>query len=300
MPNACTGVYAPVTKLEASHGAVHVSSGRNPTRIPELMVPSTRTPCANPPRKFPAGPPSFLQSQFAHPGRFRNRANRLQPREAATRFPGAYTIDDGNSLIPLADPLFASYTPLRMQVLSLTETHIFSPADPQHGDGWIFAGLLRSRYRFPWPPFPASLSFVTGLGPGGIVVGGGATTTANGSITSAGPNNAAGVANHRNLFTYQDDLRISHGMHQLSMGVWFQRLQDNEDSASRQLGQATFASLTTFLQGRPSPISRLCPQHTELGWRSLFGAWYVDDSIRLRHNLTLEAGPAPGIHHRME
>ena len=39
----------------------------------------------------------------------------------------SYTIDDGNSLIPLADPLFASYTALRMQVASLQETHIFSP-----------------------------------------------------------------------------------------------------------------------------------------------------------------------------
>ena len=38
-----------------------------------------------------------------------------------------YTIDDGDSLIPLADPLFASGTGLRMQVASLEETHIFSP-----------------------------------------------------------------------------------------------------------------------------------------------------------------------------
>ena len=111
------------------------------------------------------------------------------------------------------------------------------------------------------------------------------------SITSAGPNNAAGVSNHRNLFTYQDDLRISHGMHQISMGVWFQRLQDNEDSASRQLGQATFASLTTFLQGQigNTPF-QVVPLHTELGWRSLFGAWYIEDSIKVRRNLTLEAG----------
>src|SRR5262249_48007228 len=39
----------------------------------------------------------------------------------------AYNIDDGNSLVPLADPLFASYSALRMQVGSLQETHIFSP-----------------------------------------------------------------------------------------------------------------------------------------------------------------------------
>ena len=68
-------------------------------------------------------------------------------------------------------------------------------------------------------------------------------------------------------------------------------LQDNEDSASRQLGQATFASLTTFLQGTigNTPF-QVVPLHTELGWRSLFGAWYIEDSIKVRRNLTLEAG----------
>jgi len=40
---------------------------------------------------------------------------------------GIYTIDDGTSLIPLADPLFASYETLRSQVASAQETHVFSP-----------------------------------------------------------------------------------------------------------------------------------------------------------------------------
>ncbi len=200
----------------------------------------------------------------------------------------AYTIDDGNSLIPLADPLFASYTPLRMQVLSLNETHIFSPTILNT----VTVGFSRASFALAsvlLANFDPSLSFVSGAGPGGIIIGGGATTTANGSITSAGPNNAAGVSNHRNLFTYEDTLRISHGIHQISLGVWFQRLQDNEDTASRQLGQATFASLTSFLQGTVSNF-QVVPQHTELGWRSLFGAWFVEDSIHLRHNLTFEAG----------
>ena len=32
------------------------------------------------------------------------------------------------------------------------------------------------------------------------------------------------------------------------------------------------------------------PNANELGWRSLFGAWYVQDTIRLRRNLTLSLG----------
>ena len=42
-------------------------------------------------------------------------------------FSAAYTVDDGNSLTPLADPLFGSALTLRSQVVSLEETHIFSP-----------------------------------------------------------------------------------------------------------------------------------------------------------------------------
>ena len=79
------------------------------------------------------------------------------------------------------------------------------------------------------------------------------------------------------------------GIHQISFGVWFQRMQDNEDTASRRIGLATFASLTTFLQGTVTTFQVL-PNPTALGWRSLFGAWYVEDAIKLRPNLTLRAG----------
>ena len=73
------------------------------------------------------------------------------------------------------------------------------------------------------------------------------------------------------------------------MGVWFQRLQDNEDSASRQLGQTTFSNLTTFLQGTVSTF-QVVPSPQELGWRSFFGAWYAEDAISIRKNLTVRAG----------
>ena len=162
---------------------------------------------------------------------------------------GAYTIDDGNSLIPLADPLFGSTVTLRSQVASVQETHIFSPQILNT----LSVGFSRAAFgydSFPLASFPPSLDFVTGLGPGGIVIGGGVTTTGIAAITSAGPNNAANVWNRRNLFTFTDTVHISKGRHQLSVGAWFQRLQDNEDTASRQLGQASFCQhLQTFLQG---------------------------------------------------
>src|SRR6185369_8166887 len=68
-----------------------------------------------------------------------------------------------------------------------------------------------------------------------------------------------------------------------------QRVQDNENTASRQLGQASFATLQTFLQGTVTTF-QVVPNPNELGWRSLFGAWYVEDAIRVRRNLTFQIG----------
>ena len=286
LPNACTGAPTPVVKASSTMEQYSSLFWPQPNG-PELTVPASGTGCTNT-AQVPSGtakafynPNEHIREDF---GTVRADYNLAKDDTLSS----AYTIDDGTSLIPNADPIFASFTPLRMQVLSLTETHVLSPAILNTAT----VGFSRASFALGsvlLTSIPTNLSFVEGAGPGGIVVGGGATTTANGSITSAGPNNAAGVSNHRNLFTYQDDVRISRGIHQISMGVWFQRLQDNEDSASRQLGQATFASLATFLQGIVTNF-QVVPEHTELGWRSLFGAWYVEDSIRVRHDLTLEAG----------
>ncbi len=273
-PNA-SGAYLPVANLDRAMLS-YFSLWPQPNG-PELLV---------------NGLPSGAQFSYNNPEQHIREdfgATRLDY-EIRTRdsLSAVYTIDDGDSLVPLADPLFASYTALRMQVASLQETHIFSPDTLNT----LRAGFSRAGFNLdssPLEQFQASLDFVQGAGPGGIVINGGVTTTGLSGITSAGPNNAAGVWNRRNLFTYADDVQKVKGSHQISAGVWFERLQDNEDSASRQLGQATFTSLTTFLQGTVSSFQAV-PNANELGWRSLFGAWYVEDAIKVRRNLSIRVG----------
>ena len=201
---------------------------------------------------------------------------------------GSYTVDDGDSLTPSADPLFRSLLGLRNQVASLEETHVFSP----RALNTFTAGFSRAAFNYgsaSLVSFPESTAFVRGLGPGSIVIGGSVSGTAGGTITAAGPNNNANVWNRRNLFTISDGVEIIRGIHQISAGIWFQRLRDNEDTASRRNGQASFTNLQTFLQGSLTSFQVVLNPH-ELGWRSLEGAWYLQDSIRLRPNLTLEAG----------
>ena len=255
---------------------------------PELLIPTASTCPAGSPAKVPSGnalsynnPRQSIREDF---GTLRTDYNLSQRDTVST----SYTIDDGNNLTPGADPLFGSYETLRSQVASVQETHVFSPRILNT----FTVGFSRAAFNFdsfPLQQFPASLDFVNNAGPGGIVVNGGVTTTGISGITAAGPNNAAGVWNRRNLFTYTDGIQITRGIHQISAGVWLQRMRDNEDSASRQLGVATFTNLTMFLQSTTSTF-QVVPTANELGWRSFFGAWYVQDAIRVRPNLTVQIG----------
>ncbi|MGH9663301.1 MAG: carboxypeptidase regulatory-like domain-containing protein, partial [Bryobacteraceae bacterium] len=285
-----------VPDAEARQGLLPNASGAS-TRVsnldPAILPYMALWPQANGPELTVNGLPSGTALAYSNPKQtvredFGTVRLDYNLREGDT-LSAAYTVDDGDSQVPQANPLFAAYLTLRNQVASVQETHVFSPQILNT----IRAGFSRAAFNFDplyLASFPANLSFVSGgAGPGGVVIGGGVTTTGAGTITAAGPNNAANAWNRRNLSTYTDDVMISKGRHEISAGVWFQPLQDNEDTASRQLGQATFSSLQTFLQGTVSSFQTV-PNPTELGFRSLFGAWYVQDAIKLRSNLTLQLG----------
>ena len=68
-----------------------------------------------------------------------------------------------------------------------------------------------------------------------------------------------------------------------------QRIQANDNLAQYQNGQASFGSLASFLAGTISTFT-VVPSPTALGWRSLEGAGFVQDAIKLRPNLELRVG----------
>ena len=124
---------------------------------------------------------------------------------------------------------------------------------------------------------------------GAVVIGGGTALNGASSISGAGTNAGSNLTAVRNLFTYDDHVAISHGIHQIEAGIWFQRVQANDNLAQDQYGQASFGSLSTFLQGTISTFT-VVPQPTPLGWRSLETAGFVQDVIKLRPNLSLRVG----------
>jgi Carboxypeptidase regulatory-like domain len=204
---------------------------------------------------------------------------------------GIYTIDDGGDVTATpSNPFSSDILNLREQVLSLEETHIFSPSLLNTAR----FGFSRAGYFFTGEPTPGSPAagvpgFLAGLPVGAAVVGGSAASNPQASIGLAGSNNGSNLHIARNLFTYEDRVTMTRGRHQLSFGAWFQRFQSNEIIALSQYGQATFASLATFLQGTTSSFL-FDPAPTTMYWRSLFGAFYAEDVFRVNSKLTISLG----------
>jgi Carboxypeptidase regulatory-like domain len=200
-------------------------------------------------------------------------------------FSAAYTIDSGLSTTPLSNPVFAADLYLRNQVLSLQETHTFSP----HLINTFLAGVSRGAFKYDYNPvvaLPSSLSWLAGSGPGALTIGGG---QAGGGTLSNGLFAQTHGYVFRTLFTYEDKLQIVKGAHQISLGVFFQPIRSNEMATSKSLGQASFTNLQSFLQGTVSNFS-IAPNHIPGAWRQLQGAWYIQDSYRVSPRLMLTAG----------
>ena len=71
--------------------------------------------------------------------------------------------------------------------------------------------------------------------------------------------------------------------------MWFERLQANDNLIQDQYGQASFSNLQTFLQGAISTYT-FAPSATPMSWRSLEGAFFAEDAIKLTPSLELRLG----------
>lgn len=199
-----------------------------------------------------------------------------------------YTIDDSFANTPTTNPLSLDIVSLREQVASLSETHIFSPTLVNKAT----VGFSRGGFYFNgYIPGPLSglAGFVPGKQVGAVVVGGGTTLNGASQITAAGTNAGSNLKVARNIFTYEDAVNWTHGIHQFSVGVWFERLQSNDTLVQDQNAQASFSTLQSFLQGTVSTFT-VAPSSIPLNWRSLEGAAYVEDVIKPTPKLEIRLG----------
>ncbi len=200
-----------------------------------------------------------------------------------------YTVDDSAAQTPTQNPLSLIEETLREQVASVQEQHVFSARllnTARFGfsrAGFFFNGSVPADVQATTP------SFVAGKPTGAVVIAGSTASNGSSQITGAGANVGSENTTTRNLFTVDDHIFYTAGRHQLEAGAWLQRMQSNDALAQDQFGQASFASLATFLTGTVKTFT-VVPQPTELGWRALFGAAYVEDTWKATSRLEISAG----------
>jgi hypothetical protein len=198
---------------------------------------------------------------------------------------GVYTIDDSQANTPSVNPLSTVLETLREQVASVQEQHVFSPTVLNTAR----FGYSRASYFFTGEVAGDLPGWVEGDPIGAVVIGGGTALNGASSISLAGANAGSNLSAVRNLFTYDDHVAITRGRHQIEAGVWVQRIQANDNLAQYQYGQASFGSLTSFLQGTVGTFT-VVPSPASLGWRSVETAGFLQDAIHLTSHLELRLG----------
>ena len=201
-------------------------------------------------------------------------------------FSAVYTADDSEAHSPTSNPISLVDVFLREQVTSLSETHVFSPSLLNKAT----FGFSRGAFYFNSGTTVDLPGWIhDGQPVGAVVVGGGTTLNGASQITNGGTNAGSNLSAVRNLFTASDQVTLTRGIHLFSFGAWLQRIQANDVLVQDQYGQASFTSLQTFLQGTVSTYT-YAPNYTPLSWRSLEGAFFAEDAIKLRPSLELRIG----------
>jgi Carboxypeptidase regulatory-like domain len=197
-----------------------------------------------------------------------------------------YTADDSEAHSPTNNPFTLVDVYLREQVVSLSETHIVSPSLLNKA---IF-GFSRGAFYFNSGTAVNLPAWVNDGQPvGAIVVGGGTTLNGASQITNGGTNAGSSLRAARNLYTESDQVTLTRGKHLFSFGGWLQQLQSNDSLVQDQYGQVSFTNLQTFLHGTVSTYT-YAPSYTPLSWRSIEGAFYAEDVIKLTPSWELRVG----------
>ncbi len=176
----------------------------------------------------------------------------------------------------------------RRQLVSILETHIFSPStlNSAHiGFSRDNAGSPYSATAINPAAADTSFGFVPGDSAGQVQVPG--LTPFSGGLSSANP-----LLFRWNSWQAYDDVSHTVGIHSLTFGASIERIQDNQFSGDTPGGFYQFNSLTDFITNNAAnnPLSLLAtlpgtitPRHLR---QTIYGVYFEDD-LRLRPNLTV-------------
>jgi hypothetical protein len=198
---------------------------------------------------------------------------------------GRYLYDNSETkLFSSANLGFVRESKVRRQMVTLQETHIFSPN---------LLSVLRFGFNRAWTgqfnggplgtDFDPSLSFVTGRPMGSLLNSVG--------LSTVGSSVASDLVRVNNSFEYGGDFTHTRGNHSIKFGMTWRRIQSNGENGIRAVGSHTFAGLEEFFRGDSDKLETILPGSDLVkGWRQNIIGIYFQDDIQIRPNLTLNLG----------
>ncbi|WP_263371378.1 TonB-dependent receptor [Granulicella cerasi] len=275
VPNPTTGALVPVTVAPNSAKLLNLWPVANGAEVTQNGIPTGIA-------KWTGSAPQRIREDFGTTRFDWNIGSK-------DNFYSTYTIDDSYANTPSGNPYTYVQETLREQVFSAQEQHVFSPRLLNIAR----FGFSRSSFYFYGYVPAAQQALAPTVRPGvptyAVVISGSTASNGASAITGAGANVGSNNAIARNLFTFDDHLYYTVGKHTFQGGVWVQRLQSNDNLAQNQYGQASFASLTTFLQGTIKTFT-YAPTITPLGWRATYVDGFIEDTWHITPNFEVRAG----------
>ncbi len=206
---------------------------------------------------------------------------------------GIFTGDWSDTLTPGSNSYFAEHITIDKKILSVQNVHIFGPAlvnTTRFGLNvhWFFSRID------PLVPIDPSIYFVPNafnspseVGQVGYIS---VTGLAGIALEAAAPSPRWFKSTTPSI---SSDFNYTRGAHSWQFGgVWKHVSDDGGTGNPISRGQYVFSSLQNFLQGRPNTFAAYPPGQDQFrrNWLNTIVGAYVEDSIRLRENLTFTPG----------
>jgi hypothetical protein len=198
---------------------------------------------------------------------------------------GRYTFDNGKvDRQPInKPPITFTKERSRNQYVTIEEQHVFSSAKVNT----LRLGFNRSTQESDnqrTVTIPPQLSWLPGEQFGYMTI--------SGLVTEMAGDYRLPRLDHLNTWQWGDTLFVTRGAHGIRVGFEGQRMQFNQNTTSQRGGIVTFSGLENFLRGIPASVDLAVPGKIDpfRGYRQSLFAFYVQDDIRWKRNLTVNLG----------
>jgi len=279
-----SSLFSYVPDLQARQGLLPNSSGQYVT-VPNLqqgMLKYTSFwPAPNGPELIQNGLPTGLAVFAANPKQLINEnylLGRFDYYISSKDFISQNLTGDRGFRSDPGNTLFRSNQHTNLYTSSTQETHIFSPTLVNVAT-FGYTNAFADAEIPPTTKFADSLLFVPGGNPGQISITGVAGT--------GGGNPTWG---QRWQYNVSDDIKLTRGMHNISMGGVFGWYWAGAFSVvSRNVGTVSYNSLSSFLQDTPIQFVVLA-KSIPVYYGARYGGFYIQDDMKLAPNLTVRVG----------